>query len=810
MRLKLLTFLIALLVPLSSAWGAGFKDTAGQWWEQSIAECNAASIMVGRSDDLFVPKESVTRMEAIILLNRALGFRNEADGYAMSPGGYNFPADFPEWGKRNVAFAADKGYISKSGIPTMQPKHPASRAEIAVLFANALNLSADGYQLNFADNAAIASSLQPFVAAAVKHGVMVGKTDNKFEPNANVTRGEMAVIIARLFENGKINPQASNYYVAKVSSVDSTNKKITVTKGGQTLTLSLASDAELFRGGSKGTIGAFKANDNVKVVLDSTGKVTYLADTSASTSTVDPPVTSIPTQNTLTGTIQGLQVNNPLTITFQPDNGSITSYPLLSTVIISQNGYLKDLTSLTSGTRAEVKFSGGSISEIKLLLSGKESKGYIINSFLDYFTVRYDDGTSEQIDRTSVSSGYTNFARGQRVALEKVGGLVTNIVPLSETPKVFGHVVSVGSSGITIEDADGYDRTYPFTSNYKIKDKDGYTISRSDIEQGDTVEIEITDQQQASNIKLLDNSSSVSDLEGEVTYIKTSGTYRITIKKSDGSEKTYDVNDNVEVYRYNNSSKRSFDYINEHDYVKLTTNSRDYVTKIDVLDTEVVEGEITHIDTYDQTIEIKNSSDRKRTYDVVSNVTVWEDGRSRTFRSLRSGDNVRVILNKNYEVITINLGTSSSVSNGSYSGIIAELDINEDKIKIERNGNTTLYTLDDDVTVVNDNGNYLDKIIIGSEAEVRVESSKVTRIKVTNYERIKLTGNLEKISAGRAYIYQDNGTRNGVTHMFLIAERATLKDRNDRSIEFSDLGSYKGKDIEFELRYDEVEYLKIK
>lgn len=739
-KLCLFVTLVLSLLTITSAWAASshlFRDTSGKWWEQSVAECSAAELVGGRGNGLFDPKAPVTRVEAIIFLNRALGQRAEADNYSMSQGGYNFSADFPAWGKKNVAFAADKGYISKVGIPNMQPRHPASRAEIAVLFANALKLSADGYQLNFKDKASIPASLQPFVAAAVKHGIMAGRPDNTFDPNASVTRGEMAAIIARLVENGKINPNPNKYFIAKLSAVDAVGKKITVVKGGQTVTLSLQTDALLYRTGKRGLLTTFKVNENVKVILDTTGKVAYIAYTAAS-----------------------------------PLSGSV---------------------SITTDSP-----------------SGNERRGYVVNMYLDYLTVRYDDGTSERLEKSTVSAGFYGLSRGQRVAITKVGGIVTGITPLNEARKVFGYVVNAGSSGITFEDLDGYERTLAYASGYRVKDQDGDSIDREDLEDGDSVEIELDSQEKAVTIKLLsDTVSSSSDLEGEVTYVKRSGSYRITIKKTDGSEKTYDVDQDVQVYKASGSS-RNFDYINEHDYVKLKLNYRDVVVRIDILDIEVVEGEVRSIDTYDYVITVKKSSGREVEYDLDKDVRVWQDSKGRTLRNITKGDKVRLLINDDNEVTVVNILGGSS-SSGTYTGVIYALDIDEDKITFEKNSQRTVYNLDRDVTARND-GNTLDleDIIIGSEAEIRVENSKVTRIEITNDRDIIIKGKLDRVSGVRIYIKQENGTSSGARHYFITETNVTIKDPNGRTISLSRLAeNYIGEDVTIELDDGEIETLRV-
>ncbi|WP_333870997.1 S-layer homology domain-containing protein [Desulforamulus putei] len=808
-KLCLLVTLVLSLATFTSAWAASpylFRDTSGKWWEQSVAECSAAELVGGRGNGIFAPKDSVTQVEAIIFLNRALGHRTEADNYSMSQGGYNFPATFPAWAQRNVAFAADKGYISKAGIPSIQPKKAATRAEIAVLFANALKLSADGYQLNFKDNAAIPANLQTYIAAAVKHGIMAGRTDNTFDPNANVTRAEMAAIIARLVENGKINPNPNKYFIARLSAVDVAGKKITVARGGQTLTLSLQNEALLYRAGKSSLLNAFKASENVKVILDSTGKVAYMAYTAAST-----PSGSVSVTTGYTGTIRGLLSGSQWMLSFQPDAGSLTSFPLSGTVKITQNGLTRDLTALTSGARAEIKVTGGSVSEINLLSNvptGNERRGYVVNMYLDYFTVRYDDGTSEEINKSNVSGTFYQLSRGQRISLTKVGNIVTGIVPLNEPKKLFGEVVSVGSSSITIEDGDGYERIVDLASGYRVKDKDGDSINLDDIDKEDSVAIELNTQDKAITIQLTDGSSSSSVMEGEVLEVDASGSWSIKIEKIDGTEKTYDLEDDVDVYEDGDSI--DFDDIRKGDYVKLKLNSSNDVTRIDVMDYEIVEGEVTDVDTSgDWSITIEDDG-REKTYDVSDDVYVYEGSRSRDFDDIEEDkDYVKLIINDNDEVIKISILDGSS-SDDTYDGIITGLDLDDDEVTIKVDGRTKTYDLANNVKVIKDDEDLdLDEILIGSEVEFEVDDGEVVEIEITDDEDVTVEGELYDVKSGYIYLEQDNGTSSGVRHKLYFASSVSLKDKNNRTIDEDDLDDYEGKEVTIQLDNGKIKSLKV-
>ncbi|MFC4808905.1 X2-like carbohydrate binding domain-containing protein [Paenibacillus sp. GCM10023250] len=55
--------------------GPGFTDTAGSWAEQAIRTAQGAGFLQGYADGSFRPDRTLTRAEAVVVLNRALGIR---------------------------------------------------------------------------------------------------------------------------------------------------------------------------------------------------------------------------------------------------------------------------------------------------------------------------------------------------------------------------------------------------------------------------------------------------------------------------------------------------------------------------------------------------------------------------------------------------------------------------------------------------------------------------------------------------------------------------------------------------------------
>jgi len=100
------------------------------------------------------------------------------------------------WAKATIERAAAAGIVSGYPDGTFGPNRTVTRAEFAVLLSKALQPSGTGVTLAFADQAKIGAWARQAVARAVQAGWIKGYKDGSFRPNAEITRVEMAAMIA--------------------------------------------------------------------------------------------------------------------------------------------------------------------------------------------------------------------------------------------------------------------------------------------------------------------------------------------------------------------------------------------------------------------------------------------------------------------------------------------------------------------------------------------------------------------------------------------------------------------------------------
>lgn len=100
------------------------------------------------------------------------------------------------WAEVSIKNAVNGGIVSGYPDGTFKPDMTVTRAEFAVMLMNAWKLQGEGVVLTFTDNAKIGAWAQQAIAKAVKAGIIHGYEDGSFRPDAQITRAEMAVIIA--------------------------------------------------------------------------------------------------------------------------------------------------------------------------------------------------------------------------------------------------------------------------------------------------------------------------------------------------------------------------------------------------------------------------------------------------------------------------------------------------------------------------------------------------------------------------------------------------------------------------------------
>lgn len=122
--------------------GNAFKDVhAGEWYADAVNWAAGTGIVSGYGNSSFGPKNAVTREQlAVILMAYA-----EYKGYDVSGradlSGYTDSSNISSWAETAMAWAVDSGIISGKGSGILDPSGEASRAEVAQMMKQFLELN---------------------------------------------------------------------------------------------------------------------------------------------------------------------------------------------------------------------------------------------------------------------------------------------------------------------------------------------------------------------------------------------------------------------------------------------------------------------------------------------------------------------------------------------------------------------------------------------------------------------------------------------------------------------------------------------
>ncbi|MFC3800778.1 DUF4838 domain-containing protein [Cohnella sp. GCM10012308] len=183
-------------VPVQGAGGkAAVSDIAGHWAERQIGEWIEAGRIQGFPDGTFRPDRTITRAEFAALVNRIFGFTEAAPDWRASD---LAPSD---WAFRDIAAAAQAGYLKGYADGRFGAKQPVSRQEAAVVVARLLasELTPDAEAADaFTDAGQMAAWSKEAIGTAAAGKLMEGYVDGSFKPERGVTRAETVAILERI------------------------------------------------------------------------------------------------------------------------------------------------------------------------------------------------------------------------------------------------------------------------------------------------------------------------------------------------------------------------------------------------------------------------------------------------------------------------------------------------------------------------------------------------------------------------------------------------------------------------------------
>ena len=179
--------------------GNVFADTASHWARGYASLLYANGIMQGETGSngqtYFNPDRNLTRQEFAVTIARLLGL-DTSDTSATS---FADDSSIASWARGAVRAVSEAGIMqgsSSGGQLYFSPTAEMTRAEVMTVIGRCLPRGYAAATLGYSDASSIPSWAREQVQICVSAGIISGYEDNTLRPLGNITRGEIAKILA--------------------------------------------------------------------------------------------------------------------------------------------------------------------------------------------------------------------------------------------------------------------------------------------------------------------------------------------------------------------------------------------------------------------------------------------------------------------------------------------------------------------------------------------------------------------------------------------------------------------------------------
>ena len=170
---------------------ASVGTAQAHWADSYVRTLVDWGVMRGDVGGNMAPERNITRAEFVTMMNRAYGYTTMA-GHPFTD------VRNRDWYAEDIDIAYNIGYFKGTSPTTASPNDPLTREQAAVLLARNMMLQPTvGETLGFSDTRSLSDWSRGLVGAAAKDGIISGYENGSFQPQRNITRGEVAAMLVR-------------------------------------------------------------------------------------------------------------------------------------------------------------------------------------------------------------------------------------------------------------------------------------------------------------------------------------------------------------------------------------------------------------------------------------------------------------------------------------------------------------------------------------------------------------------------------------------------------------------------------------
>ncbi|KXL52048.1 hypothetical protein CLNEO_25640 [Anaerotignum neopropionicum] len=721
---KFLTVVTAISLVFGStgvtAFGSVFADINTVPWSGAakyIDDAQSLGLMSGYTENgkkYSKPKNNVTLCESVQMIYSIMKVYTKQDVSATDVSKWTSVMsayNIPTWAYNATAYALENKIIETSDLTKLKNgTQNASREEVGLMFGKALSLVYtvnNSATLSYKDKGQVSSAAVPYLALLNSKKVMVGDTNNNFNPNAKINRAEMAVL------------SVITYNTLNGSATTTPSAPTAGTLAGTVINSMVLSNGDIFlsvKANSGEGVNVFGKSTSVKVTYDGetvalkdigigdTVTVTYSND-SLSAVVINKSIKGIATSKTYK-----LKALTSSKITVK-DGSNETTYRLADSVSVTIGGSKSTVAKLITAMEdydynVTLSFDkSDNVSKIEAMSSTNNPLSgdltYMSDSKLtiEVGSKSYDYPLSEadvtiKYDGKSMlfSTLTSNYKKNNYTVTLKLDskGYVTNINIDFMEDETHGTLDFINTRRLELKAA-GKTYSYSIDTNVDVtidgKSSTLATLTSKYDSNPYRVALTVDRYDTVTEIAATTKNSALSK-----GTLKTLTTSKITITVN---SKSYDYDLSSPSIKIDGKSVTLTTLKNSYkDYsydVELTFNSKGAVTEIIGKNTKATKGTLKTVEPKKDTITI-TAGGVNYTYDITSSAKVTLDGSSTTVTKLdtaleaalnsKESISVTLTLNSSNEVTKIVATSEDSDTDETVKGTLIDLDAWEISVKV--------------------------------------------------------------------------------------------------------------------------------
>ncbi|MDF2520587.1 MAG: S-layer y domain protein, partial [Clostridia bacterium] len=643
-----------------------------KWAEKAIEKLGAMGILNGVGNGFFKPSNNVTHVEAIAMVIKLLGQKEEADAIDDEPEYFENQCD--EWSYGYLQLALDNGIIIPEEDGKFNPKTPAKRHEVAKYIVRALDMRDEALanmsaSLSFNDSSSIPKNSVGYVYVISKLGIMQGNNNNEFQPNKPITRAEMAVLLDRA--EGKFDDtfDNDNEFDGIFLSYDSTNSSITMKVNNKEVVYNVIPNAPVYKNNTYYTLSVLQPGDLIEIVLDSSNRIIFIEFKEVGTV---PPSTGEKLSfrhmeySALSAELKDLIDNLKQTENYVAYKQGQYIYLITSKGQMASGGYTISVKEVYRETVQNGKYNLRAVVETTSPTSSMITQA--VTFPYDVVRLSYFNG----IDKV-------NFVEPDNDLIEQ-----TSLVSVNDFEVITGKITSIDTANriIYFNDANNTARAYYISTNAQIT-LNNSAAALSALAANMPVTVTVNN---GYAIRIAAQSTdAINTVSGTITSVDTVNKI-LYLKDVNNISRAYYIASNAVVTLNNSTVALSSLTANMPVTVTLTNGYATRISAQNANSVQVINGTINSVDTSNRILYLKDTNNTSRAYYLPSNAEITLNNTAVAITSLTANMPVAVTLTNN---IVTKVAAQNADRIVTINGKIVSVDIANRIIYVKESDNVT-------------------------------------------------------------------------------------------------------------------------